>query len=112
MASEQLKLYRPFENKVSKVTSMHGAFDRLKQNLWGEPQAKEVNVKVIHSVYDTPSSKIYFLASKDEIHLEVHNNPDLYQHLHDLIELQRTQRSFSRYSIARFMVDNGFDLNY
>lgn len=112
MADQQLKLYRPFEDKISRVTSIHGVFDRLQQNLWGEPHQKSVKVIVFHSKTDAPSNKIYFLASDEEVHLEVHQNPALHNRLDDLIQEAQKSRTFSRYSLARFVIDHGFEIHY
>lgn len=114
MSAQEIKLYRPFEEKVARVmtVSLNKAFDRLKQSAWGEPNAsRNVDIKVFHSNFDPPSDKVHFLAGEHEVQIEIHQNPELYSHIQGLVEHASRQRTFTRHSLARFIVSNGIPIH-
>jgi hypothetical protein len=114
MSTAPLTLYRPFEDQPSRRAAalLAGeAPDRRRQSLWGEDgRQRSVHVRALHNLEQPGSERLFLLAQAEAVILEVHHNPALYGELLLALQGARQERVFTRASLARWVIEQGFQL--
>lgn len=114
MSVPAFTLYRPFGDQPARraLSLPEGeAPDRRRQSLWGEDgRQRSVHVRALHNLVQPGSDRLFLVGNAEGVILEVHHNPTLYGELLLALQSARQERVFTRASLARWVIEKGFQL--